>query len=121
MKHSRPVGDQEGEKIMIGQSMTLVRVRPERDPVTYRQSTRTFTTRGVITDVNADDDGNVTGVCVRGMRNGTEPVHSWFAVGPGALHGSLCVEQTATLDACGHAVTYGCDCDTIAAEAADQD
>jgi hypothetical protein len=75
----------------------------------------------VIVDSVANDSGNTTGVRIRDTRESGEPVDSWYAVGPNALDGSLCTEQTATLDLCGHEVTYGCDCDTIAAEAADQD
>lgn len=99
---------------MIGQNVTLVRVKPHQ-----RSGREVFTTKGVIVDVATATDGNVVGIRIRGMRVETSTARdSWFAVGPDALNGSLCTEQTATLDACGHAVTYGCDCDTIAAEAA---
>lgn len=102
---------------MNGSAITLVRVKPLGGGAYV-----TFTTTGVIVDSTDDDHGNVTGVRIRGTRvESREPVDSWFAVGPLALCGSLCIKQTATLDLCGHAVTYGCDCDTIAAEAADQD
>lgn len=102
---------------MIGQNVTLVRVKPQQ-----RSGREVFTTKGVITDAMTDDHGNVTSIRIQGVRVETGTARdSWFAVGPDALNGSLCTEQTATLDACGHAVTYGCDCDTIAAEADDQD
>lgn len=94
--------------------ITLTRIKPLGNGV--RQ---VFTIKGVITDSTSDSNDAVTGVCIRGFREESgEPVHTWYAVGPRALDGSLCTEQTATLDACGHAVTYGCDCDTLAAEAA---
>lgn len=97
---------------MNGARITLVRVRPLGNGV--RQ---VFTTKGVIIDGTYDGD-TLTGVRIRGQRvESGEAVDSWYAVGPHALDGSLCTEQTATLDLCGHAVTYGCDCDTIAAEA----
>jgi hypothetical protein len=92
---------------MIGQSVTLVRVKPQQ-----RSGREVFTTKGVITDYTEDAEGGVTGICIRGVRVETETaVDSWFAVGPDALRGSLCTEQTATLDACGCAVTDQCACD----------
>jgi hypothetical protein len=94
---------------MIGAHITLVRVKPERHPVTGRPGERTFTVKGVIIDSVDDDNGDTMGVRIRGTRD-SEPVDSWYVVGPHALDGSLCTEQTATLDACGHAVTDGCDC-----------
>lgn len=91
---------------MIGQSVTLVRVKPEQ-----RSGREVFTTKGVIIDATSDDGGNVTGIRIRGVRVETGTARdSWYAVGPDALRGSMCMEQTATLDACGHAVTDGCDC-----------
>lgn len=102
---------------MNGARITLVRVKPLAPGV--RQ---VFTIRGVITDGTFDDNGLATGVRIRGERvESREAVDSWYAVGPDALNGSLCSEQSATLDLCGHDVTYGCDCDTIAAEASGQD
>lgn len=102
---------------MNGAAITLVRVKP-----LGRGVRQTFTTRGVIVDSVGDDEGNTTGVRIRGVQvESGERVDSWYAVGPRALDGSLCTEQTATLDLCSHAVTYGCDCDTIATEADDQD
>lgn len=99
---------------MNGAAITLVRVKP-----LGRGVRQVFTVKGVIIDGVSDDNGAVTGVRIRGKRvESGEPVDSWYAVGPHALDGSLCTEQTATLDLCGHDVSYGCDCDTIAAEAA---
>jgi hypothetical protein len=78
---------------------------------------RTFTTRGIIIDSQWDDHDQVTGIRIQGVSVETgQPRDSWYAVGANALRGSLLVRQTVTLD-CGHALTYGCDCDTIAAEA----
>lgn len=102
---------------MNGAKITLTRIKPLGAGV--RQ---VFTTRGTITDGRCDDQGRATAVRIRGVQvESGDTVDSWYAVGPDALNGSLCTEQTATLDLCGHAVTYGCDCDTIAAEADDQD
>ena len=101
---------------MNGAAITLVRVKP-----LGRGVRQVFTVKGVIVDSVGDDNGNTTGVRIRGrLVESDEPRDSWYAVGPNALDGSLCTEQTATLDLCGHAVTYGCDCDTVAVEAADQ-
>lgn len=92
---------------MIGQSVTLVRVKPQQ-----RSGREVFTTKGVITDVTEDAEGSVTGIRIRGVRVETGDARdSWFAVGPDALNGSLCTEQSATLDACGHPVTDMCACD----------
>lgn len=98
---------------MNGAAITLVRIKPVTDRI--RQ---VFTIKGVIVDSVTNDNGDTTGVRIRGtyVESG-DSTDSWYAVGPNALDGSLCTEQTATLDACGHEVTYGCDCDTIAAEA----
>lgn len=98
---------------MNGAAITLVRVKELGGG-----ARQTFTVKGVIVDSVGDDDGRTTGVRIRGTRvESGDPVDSWFAVGPDALRGSLITEQSATLDLCGHTVTYGCDCDTIAAEA----
>lgn len=95
---------------MIGQAATIIRERPDQR--------RTYTSKGIIRDVNTDDDGNVTGVLLDGVRveDGTA-MRSWYAVGPHGLDGSLVTEQHATLDACGHGIADGCDCGTIRAEA----
>jgi hypothetical protein len=92
---------------MIGQKVTLIRVKPQG-----RSAREVFTTRGVIADVTEDAEGTVTGIRIDGVRVEDGTVRdSWFAVGPDALNGSLCTEQTATLDACGCAVTDQCACD----------
>jgi len=116
---------------MIGSAVTLVRVKD-----LGREGKITFTTKGRITENVHNDDGKITGICVIGGRvEDGAAVHSWFSVCPeGCAHdqaareerrcnlrGSLLASQTMTLDACGHTVAYDCDCDTIAAEAADQD
>lgn len=91
---------------MHGQNITLVRVKPQG-----RSGREVFTSKGVIVDSMEDAEGAVTGVRIRGVRAETgESVDSWFAVGPNALDGSLCTEQTATLDACGCPVTDQCAC-----------
>lgn len=96
---------------MIGEMVTIVRVKESIGFLTYRRELETFTTKGVITDVTKDSEGTVTGVYVDGVRveTGTHR-HDWFAVGQGALDGNMCTEQTATLDACGCAVTDQCAC-----------
>jgi hypothetical protein len=86
---------------MIGKSVTIVRHRPDMH--------RTFTTRGVVTDVNRDDAGRTQGVCVRGARDDGTTEHGWFAVGPNGLDGSLVASQTCTVNACGHEI-YTCTC-----------
>lgn len=101
---------------MNGAAITLVRVKPLGNG-----AQQVFTIKGVVVDGTFDDNGRATGVRINGTCNGWESVDSWYAVGPDALRGSMCTRQTATLDLCGHEVTYGCDCDTIAVEAADQD
>lgn len=99
---------------MNGAHITLVRIKP-----LGKGARQVFTIKGVITDGTFDDNGTPTDVRIQGERvESGEPVHAWYAVGPNALDGSMCTEQTAALDLCGHAVTYGCDCDTIEAEAA---
>lgn len=108
---------------MNGAAITLVRVKPIVPLFPGGTGgTITFTVKGVIVDSVGNDQGVATRVRIRGRyAESRHPVDRWYAVGPGALDGSLCTSQTATLDLCGHDVTYGCDCDTIAAEAADQD
>lgn len=98
---------------MIGQHVTLVRRKPELPTFPGGKGvTRTFTTQGVIVDMTKDAEGAVTGVRIRGVRVETgDERDSWFAVGPRALDGSSCTEQTATLDACGCPVTDQCGCD----------
>lgn len=107
---------------MVGQAVTVVRVRETIGAVTRRMERETFTVRGTVLTVTNDEDGDVIGIEVDGTRVETgERRRCWYAVGLNALRGSLLVSQTATLDACGHPVTYGCDCGTIAAEASQGD
>lgn len=97
---------------MIGQSVTLVRVKPGATVPYGHSIAERFTIRGVIMDVTEDAEGTVTGVHIKGERAETgEPRDSWYAVGPNALDGNVCTEQTATLDACGCPVTDQCACD----------
>lgn len=102
---------------VIGQAVTVVRVVETTGFLTYRKERRTLTVKGTVLDVQSDGDGNVTGLKLDAVRVETGKTRvGWYAVGPDALKGSMCVSQTATLDACGHPVTYGCDCDTIEVE-----
>lgn len=102
---------------MIGEIATVCRVK----------GCEPFTTRGEITSMQVDPDGTVTAVCLLGKRLETNTtVHAWFVLcrkgcdhalfrhGCG-LAGSNVREQTATLDACGHAVTARCVCATARA------
>jgi hypothetical protein len=89
---------------MIGTRVTIVRERPDLH--------RTFTTHGEVIGVNRDEHAAVTGVLVRGTRDGGSAVHGWYAVGPHALDGSLVTSQTATVDACGHDVAT-CPCHPV--------
>jgi hypothetical protein len=91
---------------MIGSRVTLVRVKPQQ-----RSGREVFTTKGVIMDMTEDAEGSVTGIRIQGVRVETMTLRdSWFAVGPNALDGSMCTEQTATLDDCGCPVTDMCGC-----------
>lgn len=95
---------------MIGQAVTIVRVRETIGAMGQREQ-MTFTFRGSVKDVVTDAGGQVTGVYVDGVREGTGVRRlRWFAMGPRALDGSLLASQSATLDACGHGVTDGCSC-----------
>lgn len=87
---------------MIGKRVKIVRVRPDLH--------RTYTTVGIVTDTLTDEsNGLIKGVAISGTRDDGTPVHSWFAVGPDGLNGSLVTEQSCTVIACGHEI-YGCRC-----------
>lgn len=103
---------------MIGELVTITRTRSVPS-VPFGQVTHTITYGGVILDDRWEGNA-LTQIYVSGLRGDGRPVKRWFAVGPDAMRGTI-TRQTATLDRCGHDVTYGCDCDTIAAEADGQD
>lgn len=89
--------------IMNGVRVTITRERPDLR--------RTITVRGEVTGVDRDEHAAVAGVLVRGTRDDGTSVHGWYAVGPGALDGSLVTSQSATVDACGHDIA-ACPCHT---------
>lgn len=86
---------------MIGKKVTIRRERPDLR--------RSFETRGTVLDVNTDDQGRVIGARVKGVNESGRDTHTWWAVGPDGLAGSLVTSQSCTVDACGHDM-YACRC-----------